>query len=74
MALLNKLKSLLGIGASRGGDERTDTSVTVEREASAASTNRSHEEPTTDKTVDTAGGDTDTATSTGSTTESETVT
>ena len=33
MALLSKLKSILGIGGSRDGEERTDTSVTVEREA-----------------------------------------
>ncbi|MFW6320743.1 MAG: DUF4332 domain-containing protein [Halohasta sp.] len=36
MALLNKLKSMLGIGGSRREDERTETSVTVEREASDA--------------------------------------
>lgn len=39
MALLNKLKSILGIGGGRDeGDRRSETSVTVEREASGAAT------------------------------------
>ena len=39
MALLNKLKSILGIGGGRDeGDRRSETSVTVEREAGGAAT------------------------------------
>ena len=77
MALLNKLKSILGIGGSRDGDEQTSTSVTVEREGSdraepdgdASETDESaSDEPTSDEAV--AAG-TDAAASTGSMTETD---
>jgi len=77
MALLNKLKSILGIGGSRDGDEQTATSVTVEREGSdraepdgdASETDESaSDEPTSDEAV--AAG-TDAAASTGSMTETD---
>ena len=45
MALLSKLKSILGIGGSRDGEERTETAVTVEQESD-------DETATTDDAVD----------------------
>ncbi len=47
MALLSKLKSILGIGGSPENEERTDTSVTVEHEATDR-TNGDHDEKDSD--------------------------
>ena len=65
MALLNKLKSILGIGGGRDEEsQRSETSVTVEREASGAATS---DEETVEEPV--AAG-TDATASTGSMTDS----
>src|SRR6056297_1404214 len=75
MALLNKLKSILGIGGGRDReDQRTDTSVTVEREASEPASEGTTASPTpngesTDADGPVAAG-TDATASTGSMTES----
>ena len=75
MALLNKLKSILGIGGGRDReDQRTDTSVTVEREASEPASEGTTASPTSDGESTDADGPvaagTDATASTGSMTES----
>jgi len=77
MALLDKLKSILGIGGSRDSDERTNTSVTVERESTdhemVDNDQPDSDEATTDQpdSEEAAAAGTDATASSGSMTETD---